>query len=156
MTFLLPHYFYHKILGGRKHSAPPLSKSWGCMSAPTPWNLILTCSTINKLTGKSRLSYRLCPDSANYIASQLVKNRAYRTGNLESTKLVNKEVSDIWTVPTPEGDIISGRLTKTFGILVYIPCVHIMGVGRIFSSEGSSGFSRWGQKWWNFILPTPN
>jgi len=63
--------------------------------------------TINKLTGKSGRSSRLCPVSANSIASQLVKNRAHKTGSCESTRLNNKQLSDLWMFPTPEGHSIS-------------------------------------------------
>jgi len=46
-------------------------------------------STINKLTGRSGPPSRLCPVSANFIASQLVKNGAKRTGCRESTRLAS-------------------------------------------------------------------
>jgi len=36
-----------------------------------------------------------------------VKNGAHRTGDRESTRLVNKEMSDLWKIPTPEGHSIS-------------------------------------------------
>jgi len=51
--------------------------------------------TINKLTGRSGRSSRVCPVSANSIASQLVKNEAH------------KELSNLWKIPTPEGHSIS-------------------------------------------------
>jgi len=63
--------------------------------------------TINKLTGMSGRSFCRCPVSANSIASQLVKNRAHKTGNRESTRLVNKELSDLSKIPTSEGHSIS-------------------------------------------------
>jgi len=63
--------------------------------------------TINKLTGRSGRSSRLCSVSANSIASQLVKNGAHSTGGRESTRLVNKELSSLWKVPKPEGYSIS-------------------------------------------------
>jgi len=63
--------------------------------------------TINKLTGRSGRSSRLCPVSANSIASQLVKNEARRTTGRESTRLVNKHLSDLWKIPTPEAHSIS-------------------------------------------------
>jgi len=47
------------------------------------------------------------PVSANSIASQLVKNGAHKTGDREPTRLVNKELSDLWKIPTPEGHSIS-------------------------------------------------
>jgi len=67
-------------------------------------------NAINKLTGRSirGRSSRLCPVSANSIASQLVKNGAHKTRSHESTRLINKELSDLWKVPTTEGNSISG------------------------------------------------
>jgi len=63
--------------------------------------------TINKLTGRSGRSSRQCPVSANSIASQLVKNGAHKTGSLESTRLVSKQLSDLCKIPKPEGHNIS-------------------------------------------------
>jgi len=63
--------------------------------------------TFNKLTGRSGRSSRLCPVSANSIAWQLVKNGAHETGDHESTRLVNQQLSDLWKIPTPEGHSIS-------------------------------------------------
>ena len=63
--------------------------------------------TISKLTGRSGHSSRLCPVSANSITSQLVENRANRTDGCESIMLVNKELSDLWEIPAPEGHSIS-------------------------------------------------
>jgi len=34
---------------------------------------------------------------------QLVKNGAHRAADRESTRLVNKELSDLWVIPTIEG-----------------------------------------------------
>ena len=45
--------------------------------------------------------------SANSIASQLVKNGAHKTGSLESTRLVSKQLSDLCKIPKPEGHNIS-------------------------------------------------
>ena len=64
-------------------------------------------STNNKLTGRSGHSSCLWPVLANSIASQLVKNGAHRTRGRESTRLINKELSNLWKVPTPEGHSIS-------------------------------------------------
>jgi len=36
-----------------------------------------------------------------------VKNRAHRTGDRKSTRLVSKELSDLWKTPTPEGHSIA-------------------------------------------------
>ena len=62
--------------------------------------------TINKLTCRSGRSFHPCPVSANSIATQPVKNWAHRTGDRQSTRLVNKELSDRWKIPTPEGHSI--------------------------------------------------
>ena len=68
--------------------------------------------TINKLTDRSGRSSRVCPVSANSIVSQLVNNEAHKTGDrdCEPTRLVNKQLSDLWKVPTPEGHSISELL----------------------------------------------
>jgi len=58
----------------------------------------------NLLASRSGRSFRLWPVSANSIASQLVKNGAHRTGDRESTRLVNKQLSNQWKIPTPEGE----------------------------------------------------
>jgi len=58
--------------------------------------------TINKLSGRSGRSFHQCPVSANSIATQLVMN-----GDRESTRLVNKELSDRWKISTSEGHSIS-------------------------------------------------
>ena len=63
--------------------------------------------TINKLTGRSGLSFCQCPVSANSFASQLVKYEAHRTGDRKSTRLVNKELSNLWKITTTEGHSIS-------------------------------------------------
>jgi len=41
--------------------------------------------------------------SANSIVSQHVKNGVHGIGGRESTRLVNKQLSDLWKIPTPEG-----------------------------------------------------
>jgi len=61
-------------------------------------------SPIKKLTGRSASSSRLCPVSAYSIASQLMWNGAHKTRDRESTRLVNKQLSDLWKIPTPDGD----------------------------------------------------
>jgi len=50
------------------------------------------------------LSSRLLPATENPIASQFVKNRTHKTGSRDSTRITNKELSDLWKVPTPEGE----------------------------------------------------
>jgi len=63
--------------------------------------------TINKLTDRSGRSSRVCPVSENCIASQLVKNGAHKTSDREPTRLVNKQLSDLWKkIPTPQGHSI--------------------------------------------------
>jgi len=62
--------------------------------------------TINKLTGRSGRSFRRCPVSPNSIVTQLVKNGTHKTGGRECTRFVNKQLSALWTIPTPEGHSI--------------------------------------------------
>ena len=62
--------------------------------------------TMSKLTGRSGRSFQHCPSSTNSIASQLVKNGAHKTVDRKSTRLVNKELLDLWKIPTPEGHSI--------------------------------------------------
>ena len=52
-------------------------------------------------------SSHLCRTSANSIVTQLVKNGAHKTGGRESTRFVNKQLSDLWKIPIPEGHMIS-------------------------------------------------
>jgi len=59
-------------------------------------------STISKLIGRSGYFSRLCPVSANCMVSQLVKNGGHKTSSRESTRLVNKRLSNLWKVPAPE------------------------------------------------------
>ena len=47
------------------------------------------------------------PVSANFIASQLEKNGAHRNWDCESTRLVNKQLSELWKILTSEGHSIS-------------------------------------------------
>ena len=61
----------------------------------------LAWNAINNLTGRTRQSYRPCPISAYSIASQLVKNETYKTTDRGFTRLVLKEVSELWRIPTP-------------------------------------------------------
>jgi len=65
--------------------------------------------TINKLTGRSGHSFYQRPVSVNSIPSQLVKNGTHRTRDRKSTRLENKELFDLWKIPTPEGHSISER-----------------------------------------------
>jgi len=37
-----------------------------------------------------------------------MKNGAHRTRDSESTRFVNKQLSDLWKIPTTEGHSISG------------------------------------------------
>jgi len=49
----------------------------------------------------------LCSVSGNNITPQLVKKRAHKMRDRDSTRLMNK-VFNLWKAPTPEGDSISG------------------------------------------------
>ena len=66
------------------------------------------------LFSPSQCSLCISLSSANSIASQLVKNGAHKTGDREPTRLVNKELSDLWKIPTPEGSGDS-RMKKVGG-----------------------------------------
>ena len=59
--------------------------------------------TINKLASRSGGSFRQYSVLANSITWQLVKNGTHKTGDRECTRLVNKGLSDLWKIPTPEG-----------------------------------------------------
>jgi len=64
---------------------------------------------VNNLTGRSRHSPRHCPVPANAIAAQLLRNGKYEGADRESSRLVSKEVSDLWRAPPPIN--ISGDFT---------------------------------------------
>ena len=95
-----------------------------------------TWSTINKLTGRSGRSSHLCSVSANSIASQFVKNGAHRTSGRESTRLVKKQLSDLWKIPTPEVHSISEpfRAEELAAALRCVgPARKVSGIGHYFS-----------------------
>ena len=76
-------------------------------SSRTAWSII------NNLTGRSRHSPRQCPISSNSIATQLVRNGTYKGADRESSRLVAKEVSDLWRANPPAGSPnISGDFTS--------------------------------------------
>jgi len=91
--------------------------------------------TINKLTGRSGRSSRVCPISANSIAAQLLKNGAHKTSDREPSRLVNKELSHLWKIPTPEGHSISEpfRLEKSAAALRRLKPGKSPGLDSIFS-----------------------
>ena len=59
-------------------------------------------SILNNLTDRSRHSPRHCPVSADAIASHLVRNEKYETVDRNSSRLVCKEMSDLWRATTPD------------------------------------------------------
>ena len=67
---------------------------------------------MNKLTGRSRHSPRHCPVSADAIASQLVRNGKYEAVDCKSSRLVCKEVSDLWRATTPDPVNISDNFSQ--------------------------------------------
>ena len=69
-------------------------------------------STINNLTGRSRHSPRNCPVSANAIAAQLVKNGKYEGVDRESSRLISREVSDLWRALIPSPVNLSGDFSS--------------------------------------------
>ena len=87
---------------------------------------------INKLTGMSRSSFRQCPVSANSITSQLVKDGAH-----EPTRLVNKELSDLWKI---EGQSISEsfRPEELAAALRRLKPGNFLGLDSIFPDAGSA------------------
>jgi len=91
--------------------------------------------TINKLTDRSGLSSRICPVSANSIASQLVKNGSHKTSGRKPTRLINKVLSDLWKIPTPEGHSISEsiRLEEFAAALRLLKPRKSLGLDSIFT-----------------------
>ena len=69
-------------------------------------------SILNKLTGRSRQSFRHCPVSADAIASQLVRNGKYEAVDRKSSRLVFQEVSDFWRATTPDAINISDSFSQ--------------------------------------------
>ena len=67
---------------------------------------------MNNLTGRSRHSSRHCPISANFIASQLVRNGKYEAVDRKSSRLVSQEVSDLWRATTPDAVNISDNFSQ--------------------------------------------
>ena len=72
---------------------------------------LLSWSSLNRLTGRSRHTSRKCPVSANSISSQAVKNRIFSVRDHESAQLMASEVSDLWRVLTPDSQSISSDFT---------------------------------------------
>ena len=66
-------------------------------------------SMLNNLTGRSRHSLRHCPDSADAIASQLVRNGRYEEVKCASSQLISQEMSDLWKTATSSPVNISGN-----------------------------------------------
>jgi len=46
------------------------------------------------------------------VLERFVKNGKYKTKDRESDRLVSKEVSDLWRIPTPEYKCTSGEFTS--------------------------------------------
>ena len=79
-------------------------------------------------------SSRLRPVSANSIAWQIVKEGTHKTGDRESTRLINKELSDLWKIPTLEGHSISEpfRLEELAAALRRLKPGKSPGLGSLF------------------------
>ena len=86
----------------------------------------LAWNTINNLTGRSRHLHRPCPIPANLIATQLVKNGIYKTKNREAARLVYKEVSELWKIPTPADKGISGD----FSLAEFVSALKLLKPGK--------------------------
>ena len=69
-------------------------------------------SILNNLTGRSRHSPHHCPVSADAIAFQMVKNRKYEAVDRKSSRLVCKEVFDLWRATTPDAVNISDNFSQ--------------------------------------------
>ena len=69
-------------------------------------------SILNNVTGRSPHSPRLCPVSANAIASQLVRNGKYEAVDRKSSRLVFQEVSDLWKATTPDAVNITDNFSQ--------------------------------------------
>ena len=65
------------------------------LRSPVSWHGVEFTSTT-----RTTHTRHLCPITANSITSQLVKNGIYGTTNDESTRLVVREVSQLWRIPT--------------------------------------------------------
>ena len=69
-------------------------------------------SILNNLTGRSRHSPHQCPVSTDAIASQLVGNGKYKAVDCKSSRLVSKEMSDLWRATTPHAVNISDNFSQ--------------------------------------------
>ena len=70
---------------------------------------------LNNLTGRSRRSPCQCDVLANVIASQLIRNGRYESIDLESSRLICQEVSDLWRVtPTSPVNISESFTSQEF------------------------------------------
>ena len=92
--------------GRRKRWSEAVNDIDFTLSSRLAWN------AINNLTGRTRQSYRPCPFSVNSIASQLIKNGTFKTNDRESTRVVLKEVSKLWRIPTPADKFNSGDFSR--------------------------------------------
>jgi len=82
---------------GRKLSTPSTSRTLAARHGEQSTNLLAGLDA----------PPACAPSRPNSIASQLVKNGAHKTTDREPTRLVNKELSDLWKIPTSEGHSIS-------------------------------------------------
>ena len=69
-------------------------------------------SILNNLTGRSRHSPHHCLVSADATASQLVRNGKYEAVDRKSSRLVFKEVSDLWRATTLDAVNISDNFSQ--------------------------------------------
>ena len=83
-------------------------------------------SILNNLTGRSRYSPRHCPVSADAIASQLVRNGKYEAVDRKSSRLVCKEVSDLWRATTPD----TVNISDTFSQREFTAALHHLKPGK--------------------------
>jgi len=92
-----PYYLASGRRSERKLSSPSTSRTLAARRREPSTNLLAGLDA----------PFTSAPSRQIPIATKLVKDGAHRTGDREPTRLVNKELSDRWKIPTPEGHSIS-------------------------------------------------
>ena len=107
--------------GGRKLSTPSTSRFLATRHGEQSTNLLegvdapLACATSRQIPSPH-------------------KNRAHRTGGHESTRLINKQLSNLWKIPIPKGHSISEplRLEEFATALKFLKPENSSGLDSIF------------------------
>ena len=79
----------------------------------------------------------------NSIASQLMKNEAHKTSSRESTRLVSKQLSDLWKIPTPEGHSISEDFAVDLRHLIPGKSLGLISIWLEFILHARSALKSW-------------